>query len=449
MDPEPSSFLITLLLESKNFYQIATVVLLLVASGLISGSEVAFFSLSKKDLDTYGEAYPEATERIEALLRDKKSLLATILILNNFINIGIVVLLAQFSQNLNFHTITLFDSIYINEDWVRLIYDIGFITFLILLFGEIIPKVYAQKYPFDIALRMVEPIGFFKRLLRPVSLPLMGITALAENVIKPEEFSVEQLSEALEITSEDEATTQEEQKILEGIVNFGNSFAREIMTPRVDMFAIDENTPFEVVKESIREHGYSRIPVYKYNEDQIVGILYAKDLIPFLNKENFSWIELCRKPMFVPENKKLDDLLSDFQEMKMHMAIVVDEYGGTSGIITLEDIIEEIVGEISDEFDEDDVRYTKVNDSTYVFEGKTNIKDFLRIIDAENEDLIEKAKGEAETIAGFVLELIEGFPYKNQVVKFHNFTFTIESLDRKRIKTIKVQFNTEHEEVSD
>ncbi len=447
MDPEP--LLPHLLFQSQYLYELLAVLILLLMSGLVSGSEVAYFSISKKDLENYREAYPEATERIETLLRDKKSLLATILILNNFINILIVVLLADISEHLPFSPMRVFGSYDLSGDMVRNIFDLVFITFIILLFGEIIPKVYAQKYPFDIALKMVRPLSFFKKILKPLSVPLMGMTTVLENVIKPEEFSVDQLSEALEITSEDKETSQEEQKILEGIVNFGNSVAREIMTPRVDMFAINEDSNFEEVKTEILEHGYSRVPIYSDNEDSLKGILYAKDLIPYLSENSYNWQSLCRKPIYVPESKKLDDLLADFQRMKTHIAIVVDEYGGTSGLITLEDIIEEIVGEISDEFDDDEVRYTKIDEDTYVFEGKTNIKDFLRIIDAENEDLIEEAKGEAETIAGFVLELIEQFPHKNQKVSFHNFTFTIESLDRKRIKTIKVQITPENEKTED
>ncbi len=437
MDPEPP-LLFSFLFQTPQIIELIIVILLLIASGLISGSEVGFFSLSKKDLDDYGDAYPDYTDRIETLLRDKKSLLATILILNNFINIGIVVLTVEISKHIHFSPITLWGGYTLTSEDVLFLFNTIVVTFMILLFGEIIPKVYAQKYPFDFAMRMVAPIDFFKKILKPVSVPMMGLTSVMENTIKAEEFSVDQLSQALEITSEDDETSHEEQKLLEGIVSFGNSYAREIMTPRVDMFSLDETLDFEQVKQEIKKQGYSRVPVCKDNEDQIIGMLYAKDLIPYLDQSNYQWLNLLRKPMFVPESKKLDDLLTSFQNQKTHIAIVVDEYGGTSGLISLEDIIEEIVGEISDEFDDESLQYTKIDDNNYVFEGKTNIKDFLRVIEAENENLIEGAKGEAETIAGFVLELIDDFPQKNQEIKFHNFTFTIEALNRKRIKTIKV-----------
>ncbi len=448
MDPEPS-IINSFLALSPQIIEWIGVFILLILSGLVSGSEVGFFSLTRKSLDDYSEAYPNVTEQIEVLLRDKKSLLATILILNNFINIGIVIIMAEIIKSMHFEPLTLFGSWTLSNVWVQFLFNIVWVTFMILLFGEIIPKVYAQKYPFETAMRMVSPISFFKKLLKPLSVPLMGFTAIIEKTIKPEEFSVDQLSQALEITSEDDETSQDEQKILEGIVSFGNSYAREIMTPRVDMFALNENEPFEKVKSEIKNQGYSRVPVYKENEDQIVGILYAKDLIPFLEKHQYEWHQLIRQPMYVPENKKLDDLLTTFQNQKTHIAIVVDEYGGTSGLVSLEDIIEEIVGEISDEFDEVDLQYTKIDEYNYVFEGKTNIKDFLRVIDVENEELIEQSKGDADTIAGFVLELIDEFPHKNQEIIFHNFTFTIESLNRKRIQTIKVTIQPTKEEVNE
>ena len=252
-------------------------------------------------------------------------------------------------------------------------------------------------------------------------------------------ISVDQLSQALELTSEED-TTKEEHKILSGIVSFGNTETRTVMRPRVDISAISDDMSFAEILDFIKENGYSRVPVYHKNIDNITGVIYAKDLIPYLSKTDFNWKNIKRKAFFVPENKKLDDLLSEFQSKKIHLAIVVDEYGGTSGVITLEDIIEEIVGEISDEFDSEDSFYTKINDNTFIFEGKTSLKDFYRILNISDyiENKFEESRGDAETIAGFLLEIIGNFPEKNQVISFENFTFNIENIDKKRIKQIKV-----------
>ena len=254
---------------------------------------------------------------------------------------------------------------------------------------------------------------------------------------KKTNLSVEKLSQALELTS-DKATTKDEQKILEGIVSFGNTETAQIMTPRIDIFGLSINESYEVVVNKIIKKGFSRNPVYKENIDEITGVLYAKDLLPYLNKKDFKWQQLIRDPYFVPENKKLDDLLSEFQEKKNHLAIVVDEYGGTSGIVTLEDVIEEIVGDINDEFDDDDLSYSKLDSHNYLFEGKTNLKDFYKILEIEDNEVYENNKGESETIAGFILEVHGKFPRKNEVIKFHNHSFKIESMDKKRIKQIKV-----------
>ena len=253
-------------------------------------------------------------------------------------------------------------------------------------------------------------------------------------------FSVETLSQALELTSEG-ATTKDEQKILEGIVTFGNTETVQIMKPRIDIFALSDDETYEAVLDKILKNGYSRNPVYKDNIDTIIGVLYAKDLLAHLDKTSFKWVELLRKPFFVPENKKLDDLLSDFKEKKNHLAIVVDEYGGTSGLVTLEDVIEEIVGDINDEFDDDDLFYSRIDDKNYIFEGKTTIKDFCKVIGDEDEAFFEEEKGESETIAGFILEISGKFPKKNEKIHFDKYTFTIEALDKKRIKQIKVTKN--------
>ena len=259
------------------------------------------------------------------------------------------------------------------------------------------------------------------------------------NAQKKTNFSVNQLSQALELTSTDD-TSQEEQKILEGIVTFGNTDTKQVMSPRIDLFSLDINESFAEIYPKIVDKGYSRIPVYRDNIDRIEGVLFVKDLIPHINKKDFDWKKLIREPFFVPENKKLDDLLKDFQSMKSHLAIVVDEYGGTSGIVSLEDVIEEIVGDISDEFDDDDIHYSKIDDCNYIFEGKINLKDFFRVIDTD-ESLFEEQKGEAETLAGFILEILGNFPKRKQKIQFENFLFTIEAVDNKRIKQIKVTIN--------
>jgi len=276
-------------------------------------------------------------------------------------------------------------------------------------------------------------------VISPISLPMRSITIAMHNKLGKQKsnLSVNQLSQALELAS-DEDTTKEEQKILQGIVSFGNTDTKQVMQPRIDIFALDESMKFAEILPEIINHGFSRIPVYKDNVDTIIGVLYAKDLLPYLDRKQFDWRNLLREPFFVPENKKLDDLMVEFQEKKVHLAIVVDEYGGTSGIVSLEDVIEEIVGDISDEFDDEDLTFSKLDDKNYVFEGKTTLKDFYRIIKLQDESIFESKKGEAETIAGFVLEISGSFPKLGSKIKFDNYVFTIEALDKKRIQQVKV-----------
>jgi len=315
---------------------------------------------------------------------------------------------------------------------------VGVVTFLILLFGDILPKIYANRNRVTFAVFMAQPLNVLDTLLSPISLPMRSATLyLHERYGKQKSnISVDHLSQALELSSKD--TTQEEQKILQGIVTFGNTDTKQVMKNRMDIFALDEEQPFREILQEIIEHGYSRIPVYKDSIDNITGILYAKDLIPYTDRKVLDWKTLKREAYFVPENKKLDDLLNEFKEMKMHLAIVVDEYGGTSGLISLEDIIEEIVGEISDEFDDDDLIFSKLDDNTYVFEGKTPLKDFYKVIKLANPEIFEDKKGEAETLAGLLLEVSKGFPKKNEVISFRNYAFTIEAFEGKRIKQIKL-----------
>ncbi|MBS9775054.1 MAG: gliding motility-associated protein GldE, partial [Tenacibaculum sp.] len=319
--------------------------------------------------------------------------------------------------------------------------EIVLVTFLILLFGEVLPKVYASRKSLQFAGFMAKPLNFLNKILTPLSSPLINVTGLIEDKLgnRNNDFSVEKLSQALELTS-DNATTQDEQKILKGIVTFGNTETVQIMKPRTEVCAISYNESYEKVLNTILENGFSRNPVYNENIDDIVGVLYAKDLLGYLDKKDFEWQKLIREPFFIPENKKLDDLLSEFREKKNHLAIVVDEYGGTSGIVTLEDVIEEIVGDINDEFDANDSSYTKIDDNTYVFQGKTTIKDFCEIL-GEDNDVFEEEKGESETLAGFILEVSGKFPKRNEKIQFKNYTFTVEILDKKRIKQVRVTKN--------
>ena len=438
MDPEPA-FLDFLSPLNINYWFIAGILillLLLLLSALISGSEVAFFSLSQSDLNKASDSKSPAKNTVAKLLQKPKKLLATILILNNFINILIVLIFAYVGD-------FLFSGL--KSGLVKFLIEVVLVTFLILLFGEVLPKIYASRNSIKFATFMSIPLNFLTSLLTIVSLPLMKLTSIVENRLgnKKSNLSIENLSQALEIASI-ENTTKDEKKILEGIVNFGNTETNQIMTPRIDIFALKNDEKYEDVLYKIVNKGFSRNPVYNENIDDIKGVLYAKDLLPHLNKKNFNWQSLLREPYFIPENKKLDDLLKEFQEKKNHLAIVVDEYGGTSGIITLQDVIEEIVGDISDEFDDDDLSYSKLDANNYLFEGKTNLKDFYKIIELKDSSNIEENKGESETIAGFILEIHGKFPKVNDIIKFHPFSFKIESMDHKRIKQVKVTINTEN-----
>ena len=370
-------------------------------------------------------------EIIRKMLQNPKRLLATILITNNFINIAIVLLFASLGESL-------FSQI--ENPLVVLLIEIGVITFLILFFGEILPKVYANRNAMTFSKAVAFPIYTIDRyFLFFLTIPMSRITRFMESRLaqKNNEFSIDKLSQALELTSEEE-TTKEEHKILQGIVSFGNTDTKQIMCPRIDVFALSEDMDMETIVPLILEKGFSRVPVYTENMDSVVGILYTKDLLPHLEQSGFKWKKLLKPVFYVPENKKLDDLLREFQQKKIHLAVVVDEYGGTSGVITLEDVIEEIVGDISDEFDDDELIYSKLDDFTFVFDAKINLKDFYKVIDLGAEEIFEKAKGESESIAGFVLEIAQAFPKVGQVIQFEGYQFVIESVDRKRIKRIKV-----------
>lgn len=432
MDPDPLSlFIIVLDIEGSFWIQIILLVFLLTTSGLVSGAEVAFFSLTKEVLDSEEEKKSRQMEIIQKMLQKPKRLLATILITNNFINIAIVLLFASIGE-------VLFSQIE-NPLFVLLI-EIGVITFLILFFGEILPKVYANRNALSFSKTIAFPIYSIDRyFLFFLTIPMSKITRFMESRLaqKNNEFSIDKLSQALELTNEEE-TTKEEHKILQGIVNFGNTDTKQVMCPRIDVFALSEDMEMETIVPLILEKGFSRVPVHTDNMDNVVGILYTKDLLPHLEQPDFKWQKLLKPPFYVSENKKLDDLLKEFQQKKIHLAVVVDEYGGTSGVITLEDVIEEIVGDISDEFDDDELVYSKLDDHTFVFDAKINLKDFYKVIELEEEEIFEKAKGESESIAGFILEVAQAFPKAGQLIKFEDYQFVIESVDRKRIKRIKV-----------
>ncbi|MDB4497448.1 gliding motility-associated protein GldE [Flavobacteriaceae bacterium] len=418
---------------------------LLLCSALISGTEVAFFSLSKTDIIKISDE-TKGQNPVVLLLQNPSKLLATILITNNFINILLVLIFASLGevflkdQNLS---LTILGFI-LPSSLVKFSIEVLLVTFFILLFGEVLPKVYASRRALKFCNLMSRPLQFLTFFLTPLSFPLINLTNVIEKKLgsKNSNFSVEILSKALELTSEG-STTKEEKKILEGIVSFGNTETVQIMKPRIDIFALSHDETYDDVLTKILKHGYSRNPVYKNSIDNIIGVLYAKDLLGFLDNKDFNWQELLREPFFVPENKKLDDLLVEFRERKNHLAIVVDEYGGTSGIVTLEDVIEEIVGEINDEFDTDDLSYSKIDANNYIFDGKITIKDFCKVLEEPNEEKFEEYKGESETIAGFILEISGKFPKIGEKINFDRYVFTIEALDRKRIKQLKV---TRHHE---
>ena len=419
---------------------IIILVLLLLASALISGTEVAFFSLSKTDIINISEETKDHNPVVELLQKPRK-LLATILITNNFINILIVLIFASlgeaFFKNQDL-TLKLLDF-FIPSNIVKFSVEVVLVTFLILLFGEVLPKVYASRRALQFCNLMSRPLQFLNLILTPLSYPLINLTKVVEKRLgsKNSNFSVEILSKALELTSEG-ATTKEEQKILEGIVSFGATETVQIMKPRIDIFALSETETYEEVLTKILKHGYSRNPVYKDSIDDIIGILYSKDLLGHLNKKNFKWQQLLREPFFIPENKKLDDLLTEFKTKKIHMAIVVDEYGGTSGIITLEDVIEEIFGEISGEFDDEDNLYSKLDDQTFIFDSKINLQDFYRAINLKDSSTFEEIALEIETLGGFLIEKIKKIPRVGQVITHDSYKFVIEIVDKKRIKQVKL-----------
>ena len=422
------------MLTSIILIQSITLFFLLICSAVISGAEVAFFSISTTQLDSIQDNYSKEKILIEKLLKKPKRLLATILVANNFINIALVLLFSNISQ------------VYlstIDNHLLSLLIEVAVISFIILIFGEILPKIFANRNNLVFA-RFTAFIIFRldKFLLFIITIPMSFITNIIEKRFgqKGGNFSVDELSKALELTKQND-TTEEEEKILRGIVNFGNIEISQVMCPRVDIFALSSILSLDKVLPRLIDNGFSRIPVFENQLDNIIGILYVKDLLPHIKGKNFNWISILRPAYFVPENKKLDDLLKEFKSKKMHIAMVVDEYGGTSGLVTLEDLIEEIVGDISDEFDYEDVEYSKIDNSIYLFDAKISLNDFYRISKISSIDNFEKRRGEAETLGGFLTEITQRLPRIREKISFEKIQFTIESVDKKRIKRIKVKLS--------
>ena len=403
--------------------------LLLFVSGFASGSEIAFFSLTPNDLSELDEEKSNADAKIMQLRAESERTLATILIANNLVNVTIIMLSGYFfAHAINFG----------GSWWLEFLFMTVLLTFLLLLFGEIMPKVYATKNPLQFCRAAVGGICFFRKLFYPVASIVVSSGRLTERVVQKENqtLSVDELEQALELT--DTEDIKEEKRMLEGIVHFGDETVKEVMTSRQDVVDLDFKAPYEDVLKCVVDNNYSRIPVYQDNQDNIRGILYIKDLLPYLSKGNkFNWQSLIRPPYFVPETKKIDDLLREFQENKVHIAIVVDEFGGTSGIVTLEDILEEIVGEINDEYDEDEKSFVRINSNTFVFEGKTLLSDFYRLLKLDDETFAE-VEGEADTLAGLLLEIKGDFPKLHEKLDYQNFTFEILEMDERRISKVKV-----------
>ena len=405
------------------------IVILLAFSALISGSEVAYFSLSPAEKQKISSTSKKKYTYIQKNLDSPEQLLATILVANNFVNVGIVILSSFTINNIVDFT---------NEPILGILVQVFVISFIILLFGEIIPKVYSTHQALKFARFIAMPMHYTIKVLRPLNSVLIYSTSFINTRIHAynSHISVDELSQALELTSQTDL--KDDTEILKGIVKFGNKNVAEIMRSRVDVVSADIDSGYSKIMKLITETGFSRIPVYSDNFDNIKGILYIKDLLPHVHKgASFRWQSIIRPPFYVPETKKIDDLLEDFQKNKVHMAIVVDEYGGTSGIVTLEDVLEEIVGEITDEFDEEEKFYTKIGENKYLFDGKTMLNDFYKVIGLE-ESVFDDIKGEADTLAGLILELKGEIPAKNDTINCKNYVFTIEAVDNRRIKQIKV-----------
>lgn len=411
--------------------------LCLVISGFVSGSEISYFSLDSADLDELEESHPSKGEQITGIMSKPEKFLATILIANNLVNITIVIILS-------YALTPLFEGM---PEWAEFVLQTVLLTFLILLFGEIIPKLYANNNPKGWALSALPGIKAMLKIFSPLSSLLVKSNWLVNKVVtrRAEKISADELSQALELTSIQEG---EQKEMLEGILKFGDTTASEIMTPRVDITDISIATPFDKVMEIVIESGYARIPVYENNQDDIKGVLYSRDLLPFVDNRNpdFEWQSLIRKPYFVPESRQIDDLLEDFRKLKIHLAIVIDEYGGTQGIVTLEDVLEEIVGDIDDEYDDEEKTYQRLADNTFIFEGKTLLTDFFRITEQDPE-LYEPVAADCETLAGMLLAIKGDFPKEKEPMVYGRCRFLVLDVEHHRIASVRVKVMDENQHI--
>lgn len=410
-------------------FAILLTLVLLGLSGFASGAEIAFFSLSPSDISELNASKQSRDKTIQVLREDSERTLATILITNNLVNVTIIMLCNFiFARLVNFG----------NAVWLQFLCITVLLTFILLLFGEIMPKVFSRQNPLAFCRRCVGGISICRRVFWPLETILLRSGILAEKVVQKENhvLSVDDLEQALELT--DKNDIKDERNMLKGIIRFGDETAKEVMTSRQDIVDLDIKCSYADVLKCIVENNYSRIPVYQENEDNIRGVLYIKDLLPHLSKPaTFRWQSLMRPPYFVPETKKIDDLMREFQENKVHIAIVVDEFGGTSGIVTLEDILEEIVGEINDEYDEDTKNYSKLNYNTYLFEGKTLLSDFCKVLNVDDDEFVD-VEGDADTLAGLLLEIKGDFPSMHEKIDYKNYTFEVMEIDQRRISKVKV-----------
>ncbi len=409
-----------------NIVIFVIIVMLLAVSGFASSSESAFFSLTPQNLNDMETANTPTDQRVFALLKKSEYLLATILITNNFVNVAIVMLSAL-----------LIDRLFVFEPWLEFLVETVIITFLLLLFGEIMPKVYAQQDAVKVAHRNAKPLSILCKLCKPFAFLLVKSTKSVNRLARPrhDSLSLDEMNEAIDLTTSDQGI-DEEKEILKGIANFGNTSVDSVMTTRLDMVTVSTKTPYSEVLKMVEEYGYSRIPVVNNSQDDIRGILYIKDLLPHLGKSNtFKWQTLVRPAYFVPETKKIDDLLREFQKNKIHVAIVVDEFGGTLGMVTMEDILEEVVGDISDEYDDEEKLYTKIDERTYLFEAKISLNDFFKATDIDPDTFGHNTE-EADTLAGLLLELKGDFPVKGEKIVFGRYTFEITALGKHRIQRV-------------
>lgn len=435
-DPGPTSLLLTIFYQfpSELYIITGTFIIFIILIFVTSGSKEAILSLSQKDLDKYQKDYFLEVKAITKIRNNSNKFISTILVFKTLINLGLILISIKFCDY--------FTNYFQFSKQIIFFLNFFIIVFILIFIGEIIPKTFVLKNTFLFSCKTLKFIHFITTICSPITYLFSLIIKNTNENIK---LGGDNLAQTLEVAKEENNISVTELKILEGIINFVNTETSQVMTPRIDVFAIQKSTPFKTLINLISKNGYSRIPVYDKNIDDIIGILHIKDLFQYIEYEQLEWNFLLKKPYFIPENKKIDNLLADFKKSKMHLAIVVDEYGGTSGIVSLEDVIEEIVGEINDEFDENNIIYSKINDHVYVFEGKTSIIDFCRIMGI-NEKEFESVQGEADTLAGLVLELTEEFPKKLQNIYYKNYIFQVESLDKKRLKQIKITRKIDNEE---